>query len=224
MKNKIIQIFISLILFLAALFVPFKNILINYILYFISYIIVGYRVIIEAFENIFEGKFLDENFLMLVATLGAFFIGEFPEAVTVMLLYQLGETFQDYAVDKSKKSITDLMDIRPDFANVKRQNKILKVNPSEVNIGEAIIVKPGEKIPLDGKIIEGSSLIDTSSLTGESIPREVTIGNEVLSGSINQTSLLTINVTKTFGESTVSKILDLVQNASNKKSKSEFYH
>ena len=221
MKNKIIQIFLSLLLFLIALFIPFKNTLINNILYFISYIIVGFEVIKEAIEHIFKGKLLDENSLMTIATIGAFAIGEFPEAVSVMLLFQIGETFQDYAVGKSRKSITELMDIRPDFANVIRNNDVLKVNPDEVELEEIIIVKPGEKIPLDGTVIEGTSLLDTSSLTGESIPKEVKIGDNILSGCINKTSLLKIKVTKKFKESTVNKILDLVENASNKKSKSE---
>ncbi len=221
MKNKIIQIFLAFLIFLIAFFVPFENKLINSILFFVSYIVVGFEVIQEAFEHFFKGKFFDENCLMLVATLGALIIGEYPEATAVMLFYQIGEMLQDYAVDKSKRSITKLMDIRPDFAYVKRNNKVFKVNPNEVNLGETIIVKPGEKVPLDGTIIEGSSLLDTSSLTGESVPKEVTLGDTVLSGCINQTSLLTIKVAKKFKESTVSKILDLVENASSKKSKSE---
>ena len=175
----------------------------------------------KAIRNIIRGKVFDENFLMAVATLGAFGIGEFPEAVAVMLFYQIGELFQSYAVNKSRKSISSLMDIRPDFANVKRANEILKVSPDEVEIGEIIVVKPGEKVPLDGTIIEGCSTLDTSSLTGESLPKEVTIGDEVLSGCVNQNGLVTIEVTKNFGESTVSKILDLIENASSKKSKSE---
>ena len=181
MKNKIIKISISLILFLIALLVPFKNILINHIIYFISYICVGFEVIQEALEHILKGKIFDENFLMTIATIGAFVIGEYPEAVCVMLLFQIGETLQDYAVDKSRKSITELMDIRPDFANVKRGNDIIKVNPNDVDLGEIIIVKPGEKIPLDGEIVEGKSLLNTSSLTGESVPREVMEGDIVLS-------------------------------------------
>ncbi len=221
MKNKVIQIFLSVCLFLIALLVPFTNEHINAIVYFFSYLLIGHEVIKEAFENFFKGKFFDENCLMLIATIGAFVIGEFPEAVCVMLFYQIGEMLQDYAVDKSKKSITKLMDIRPDFACVNRNNKFIKVNPNEVNLGETIIVKPGEKIPLDGTVIEGTSLLDTSSLTGESVPREVNIGDVVLSGCINQTSLLTLQVNKTFEQSTVSKILDLVENASSKKAKSE---
>ena len=215
------KIIIALILFIISLAIPFTNEWINKIIYIISYLIVGLDIVIKAIRNIFRGKVFDENFLMTIATIGAFGIGEFPEAVAVMLFYQVGELFQSYAVDKSRKSIASLMDIRPDFANVKRNNEILKVNPNEVIIGETIIVKPGEKIPLDGKVIDGKSMIDTSALTGESIPREVKLGDEVLSGCINQNGLLTIKVTKEFGESTVSKILDLVENASSKKSKSE---
>ena len=221
MKKRTRKIIIALILFIISLAIPFTNEWINKIIYIICYLIVGLDIVIKAIRNIFRGKVFDENFLMTIATIGAFGIGEFPEAVAVMLFYQVGELFQSYAVDKSRKSIASLMDIRPDFANVKRNNEILKVNPNEVIIGETIIVKPGEKIPLDGKVIDGKSMIDTSALTGESIPREVKLWDEVLSGCINQNVLLTIKVTKEFGESTVSKILDLVENASSKKSKSE---
>lgn len=221
MKKKVIQILISFILFIISLLIPFPNVWINNIIYILSYLVVGAEIVWKAIRNILRGKVFDENFLMTVATIGAFGIGEFPEAVAVMLFYQVGELFQSYAVDKSRKSIANLMDIRPDFANVKRENQITKVNPDEVKIGETIVVKPGEKIPLDGVVIEGTSMLDTSSLTGESIPREINSGDEVLSGCINQNGLLTINVTKEFGESTVSKILDLVENASSKKSKSE---
>ena len=223
MKNykKGIKIVIAFILFIIALVINFPNEWINKALYIIAYLIVGFEVVLEAIENIFKGKVFDENFLMTIATIGAFAIGEFPEAVAVMLFYQVGELFQSYAVDKSRKSIASLMDIRPDYANVKRNNEISKINPEEVKIGETIIVKPGEKIPLDGKIVKGNSMLDTSALTGESLPREVKENDEVLSGCINQNGLLEIEVTKEFGESTVSKILDLVENASSKKSKSE---
>lgn len=221
MKKSIVQILSALILFMISLLVSFENIRINNTLYIISYLIVGAEIVWKAIKNILKGDVFDEHFLMAIATIGAFAIGEFPEAVAVMLFYQIGELFQDYAVDKSRESIASLMDIRPDFANVKHGNKITKVNPNEVKIGDIIIVKPGEKIPLDGKIIEGKSMLDTSSLTGESLPKEVNLGDEVLSGCINQNGLLTIEVTKEFGESTVSKILDLVENASSKKSKSE---
>ena len=223
MKNykEGIKIVIAFILFIIALVINFPNEWINKVLYIIAYLIVGFEIVLEAIENIFKGKIFDENFLMSIATIGAFAIGEFPEAVAVMLFYQVGELFQSYAVDKSRKSIVSLMDIRPDYANVKRNNEISKINPEEVKIGETIIVKPGEKIPLDGKIVKGNSMLDTSALTGESLPREVKENDEVLSGCINQNGLLEIEVTKEFGESTVSKILDLVENASSKKSKSE---
>ncbi len=221
MKKSLIQIIISFILFLVAMAVPFENDLINKGLYIIAYLIVGLEIVWKAIRNIFRGRVFDEHFLMAVATIGAFVIGEFPEAVAVMLFYQVGELFQDYAVDKSRKSITSLMDIRPDIAFVKRNGKIEKISPEDVKIGENIVVKPGEKIPLDGIIVEGSSMVDTSALTGESVPKEVTVGDEVLGGCINENGLLTIKVEKEFGESTVSKILDLVENASSKKSKSE---
>ena len=221
MKKRLIKIIIALILFIVSLAITFSNEWINKGIYIISYLIVGFDIVKKAVRNIFRGKVFDENFLMTVATIGAFAIGEFPEAVAVMLFYQVGELFQSYAVDKSRKSIANLMDIRPDYANLKIENNIEKVKPEEVKIGQEILVKPGEKIPLDGTIIEGNSMIDTSALTGESVPKEVKIGESVLSGCINQTGVLTIKVTKEFGESTVSKILDLVENASSKKSKSE---
>ena len=221
MKKKGIKIIIALILFCIALIVKFNNEWINNIIYIISYIIVGFEIVKKAVRNIFRGKVFDENFLMTVATIGAFCIGEFPEAVAVMLFYQIGELFQSYAVDKSRKSISNLMDIRPDYANVERDGKIQKVDPENVKIGEIIIVKPGEKIPLDGCVVEGKSSLDTKALTGESLPREILEGEEVLSGCINLNGLIKVEVTKEFGESTVSKILDLVENASSKKSKSE---
>lgn len=221
MKKRERKIIIALILFIIAIAVPFRLEWINKAIYIISYLVVGVDIVKKAVRNIFRGKVFDENFLMTIATIGAFAIGEFPEAVAVMLFYQVGELFQSYAVDKSRKSIASLMDIRPDFANVKRNETIEKVSPEEVEIGEKIIVKPGEKIPLDGIVIEGTSMLDTKALTGEAVPRKVTIGDNILSGCINQNGLLTIEVTKEFGESTVSKILDLVENASNKKSKSE---
>ncbi len=221
MKKSLIQIIISFILFLIAMIAPFGNDLINKVLYVIAYLIVGLEIVWKAIKNIFRGKVFDEHFLMAVATIGAFAIGEFPEAVAVMLFYQVGELFQDYAVDKSRKSITSLMDIRPDIAFVRRNGNIEKVSPEDVKIGENIVVKPGEKIPLDGIVVEGNSMIDTSALTGESLPKEVNVGDKVLSGCINKNGLLTIKVEKEFGESTVSKILDLVENASSKKTKSE---
>lgn len=221
MKKEVIKVVIALILFLISLIIPFENAWINIGIYIISYLIVGLDVLIEAIKNIFKGEVFDENFLMTIATIGAFAIGEYPEAVAVMLFYQVGEMFQSYAVDKSRKSIASLMDIRPDFANIKKNGSIEKVSPDKISIGDIIIVKPGEKVPLDGTIVDGNSILDTSALTGESVPREVSIGDEILSGSINQNGLIEIKVTKSFGESTVSKILDLVENASSKKSKSE---
>lgn len=221
MKKTLIKIIIALTLFLIALVAKFNNPIINNIIYIISYLIVGLEVVKEAIEHIIKGKVFDENFLMAIATIGAFAIGEFPEAVAVMLFYQVGELFQSYAVNKSRKSIWDLMNIRPDFANVERNSKIEKVNPKEVKIGEIIVVKPGEKIPLDGNIIEGKTTLDTKALTGEALPREVAEGKEVLSGCVNLSGLIKVKVSKEYGESTVSKILDLVENASNKKTKSE---
>ena len=220
MNKQLIRIIISLILVITAFFIKFDNEL-NSILFIVSYIIVGYDIVLKAIRNIFKGKVFDENFLMTIATIGAFCIGEFPEACAVMLFYQVGELFQSYAVDKSRKSVAALMDIRPDYANVYRDEEIEKVNPDEVNIGEIILVKPGEKIPLDGIVVEGESMINTQALTGESVPRKVTINDEVLSGCINADSIIKIKVTKEFEESTVSKILDLVENASSRKSKSE---
>ena len=219
MKKKRIKIILALILFLFAMIVKFENEWINNAIFIASYIIVGFEIVKKAVRNITRGKVFDENFLM--TTLGAFGIGEFPEAVAVMLFYQVGELFQSYAVDKSRKSISSLMDIRPDFANVYRNEKIEKVNPNEVKIGEVIIVKPGEKVPLDGNIVEGKTALDTKALTGESMPREVREGDDILSGCINLNGVIKIEVKKEYGESTVSKILDLVENASSKKSKSE---
>ena len=221
MKKRGIKIIISAILFVLALVIPFSNEWINNGLFIISYLVVGFEILKKAVRNIFRGKVFDENFLMAVATIGAFAIGEFPEAVAVMLFYQVGELFQSYAVDKSRKSIASLMDIRPDYANIEKDGKIEKVDPDEVKIGDIIIVKTGEKIPLDGVVVEGASSLDTMALTGESVPRVVKTEDEVLSGCINKDGLLKIRVTKEFGESTVSKILDLVENASSKKSKSE---
>ena len=221
MKKRGIKIIISAILFVLALVIPFSNEWINNGLFIISYLVVGFEILKKAVRNIFRGKVFDENFLMAVATIGAFTIGEFPEAVAVMLFYQVGELFQSYAVDKSRKSIASLMDIRPDYANIEKDGKIEKVDPDEVKIGDIIIVKTGEKIPLDGVVVEGTSSLDTMALTGESVPRVVKTEDEVLSGCINKDGLLKIRVTKEFGESTVSKILDLVENASSKKSKSE---
>lgn len=221
MKKKGIKIIISLLLFLVAFILDFDNIWINNILYILSYLLVGLEILKKALRNILRGKVFDENFLMSVATLGAFGIGELPEAVAVMLFYQVGEFFQNYAVNKSRKSISSLMDIRPDYANLYIDGNLKKVNPEEVKIGDIIVVKPGEKVPLDGQVVEGNSSLDTKALTGEVLPRDIEIKDEVLSGCINLNGLIKIQVTKEFGESTVSKILNLVENASSKKSKSE---
>ena len=221
MKKRLYKIIISVVLFLIAIIFPSQNIWIKREIFVLSYIIVGFEILKKAFRNITRGKIFDENFLMAVATLGAFAIGELPEAVAVMLFYQVGELFQSYAVDKSRKSISSLMDIRPDYANLIKDDKEEKVDPDDIKIGDVILVKPGEKVPLDGVVIEGSSMIDTKALTGEAVPRKVKMDDEILSGCINKDGVLKIKVTKEFDESTVSKILDLVENASSKKSKSE---
>ncbi len=221
MKKNLIRIIISSILLFIALFFKIDIKCFNKILFVISYIIIGYDIILKAIRNISRGKIFDENFLMTVATIGAICIGNLAEAVSVMLFYQVGELFQSYAVDKSRKSISDLMDIRPDYANVIRNDKYEKVDPTDVNIDEIILIKPGEKIPLDGVVVEGTSSLNTLALTGEAVPRNVKIGDEVLSGCINNSGILKAKVTKEFGESTVSKILNLVENASSRKSSSE---
>lgn len=221
-KNKLYRIIVSAILFACA--VILKDIkLVSYTLFVIAYIVSGYDVLLKALKNIKRGKIFDENFLMTIATIGAFCIGEMPEAVAVMLFYQVGEMFQDYAVNKSRKSITELMNIKPDYANVVRNGKSIKVSPNEVKIGETIIIKAGEKVPLDGTILDGETSLNMLALTGETMPKYVKVGDEVLSGSINNEGSLKVQVAKEFVESTVSKILNLVENASSKKSKSESY-
>jgi len=219
MKKRIWRIIIGAVVFAAAIIINIEWLQIA--MFVISYIIVGGDVVKRAVKNIFKGQVFDENFLMSIATIGAFLIGEYPEGVAVMLFYQVGELFQSYAVGKSRKSIASLMDIRPDYANVKKGDELVRTDPDEVQIGDIIVIKAGEKIPLDGKVIEGYSMIDTSALTGESVPREVEVGSDILSGCININGVITAEVTKEFGESTVSKILDLVENASSKKSNSE---
>ena len=221
MTKRLWRIIIGAAVLATAVLLSLNNEWLQIALFIISYIIVGGDVVKRAVKNIFKGQVFDENFLMSIATIGAFFIGEYPEGVAVMLFYQVGELFQSYAVGKSRKSIASLMDIRPDYANVKKGDELVKVDPDEVQIGDIIVIKAGEKIPLDGKVIEGSSMIDISALTGESIPREVEVGSDILSGCININGVITAEVTKEFGESTVSKILDLVENASSKKSNSE---
>ncbi|QEK11621.1 cadmium-translocating P-type ATPase [Crassaminicella thermophila] len=214
------RLIISAVLFGIAMLSKLSN-SIEIILYAISYLLAGREVLLKAGKNIIRGQVFDENFLVVIATIGAFGINEAPEGVAVMLFFQVGEYLQGKAVDHSRKSIASLMDIRPDFANLKIGEKIQRVSPDEVEIGSIIVVKPGEKVPLDGKVIEGKSMVDTSALTGESVPRKVDIGDEVLGGFINTNGLLTVEVTKKFKESTVSKILDLVQNASSKKAPTE---
>lgn len=221
MTKRLWRIIIGAAVLATAVLLSLNNEWLQIALFIISYIIVGGDVVKRAVKNIFKGQVFDENFLLSIATIGAFFIGEYPEGVAVMLFYQVGELFQSYAVGKSRKSIASLMDIRPDYANVKKGDELVKVDPDEVQIGDIIVIKAGEKIPLDGKVIEGSSMIDTSALTGESVPREVEVGSDILSGCININGVITAEVTKEFGESTVSKILDLVENASSKKSNSE---
>ncbi len=219
-KKELIRLGAGALLFGVAVILKFPFRL-EFVLFFASYILLGGVVVLKALKNITGGRVFDENFLMSIATIGAFAIGQFPEGVAVMLFYQVGELFQKVAVNRSRRSISALMDIRPDFANLKDGDDIRKVSPEDVKIGDIILVKPGEKVPLDGKVIEGKSMVDTSALTGESVPREVETGNDVLSGFINRNGLLTIEVTREFGESTVAKILDLVQNASSKKAPTE---
>ena len=215
------KLLIGGILFLLGIFVPKSLLIRKFTIFLISYFIIGGNVLLSAFKNILNGQVFDENFLMAIATIGAFAIGEYPEGVAVMLFYQLGELFQGIAVNNSRKSIVSLMDIRPDYANIKVEKGIKKVSPEKIKVGEIIVVKPGEKVPLDGKIVKGASTFDTSALTGESLPREAKAGDDVLSGFINKNGLIEIEVTKVFSESTVSKILYLVENAGSKKSKTE---
>lgn len=225
MKKKLIFILVALVLFIGALLCPAvlqeELPILQTILFVLAYLLVGFEVLKKAFRNLLKGHVFDENFLMSVATLGAFGIGELEEAVAVMLFYQVGEFFQSYAVDKSRKSVAALMDIRPDYANVYRNGEIIKVNPDDVNIGEMILVKPGEKVPLDCTVVAGDGMLNTLALTGEATPRHVGENDSVLSGSISIDGTLKLKVDKEFGESTVSKILELVENASSRKSKSE---
>ncbi len=220
-QKRLIKTLLGAAVYAAGILYKTDNRIVSLGIFLIAYVIIGGDVLWRAIRNILRGQVFDENFLMSLATIGAFIVGDFPEGVAVMLFYQVGELFQSYAVDKSRKSIASLMDIRPDYANVKREDKLEKVDPDEVQIDEIIVIKAGEKVPLDAIVIEGSSTVDTSALTGESLPREVTEGDNLLSGCININGLLTARVTKEFGESTVSKILDLVENAGTKKSNSE---
>ena len=215
------KLLIGGILFVLGIFVPKTLFIPKLAVFLVSYLVIGGDVLLSAFKNILNGQVFDENFLMAIATVGAFAIGEYPEGVAVMLFYQLGELFQGIAVNNSRKSIVSLMDIRPDYANIKVGEGIKKVSPEEIKVGEIIVVKPGEKVPLDGKIVKGASTFDTSALTGESLPREAKAGDDVLSGFINKNGLIEIQVAKVFSESTVSKILYLMENAGSKKSKTE---
>lgn len=219
-KGDFIKIGIGIVFFIMAIAIKTSPVT-RFSLYFISYILIGGEVLLGAGKNILRGQVFDENFLMAIATVGAFAIGEYPEGVAVMLFYQIGEFLQGLAVNRSRKSIAELMDIRPDYANLKLENDIQQVSPEEVNIGDYIVIRPGEKVPLDGIIIEGKSMVDTSALTGESVPREVEVGSNVLAGFINTNGLLTVEVSKGFGESTVTKILELVENASGNKAPTE---
>ncbi len=220
LQRRWIRLIFGIIPFIIALLVE-STFPIKFTLFLVSYFAIGVDVLKKAVNNITKGQIFDENFLMAIATIGAFIIGEYPEGVAVLLFYQIGELFQDMAVHRSRKSIANLMDIRPDFANLKKGEQVIKVSPTEVKPGDVIVVRPGEKVPMDGYIIEGQSTMDTSALTGESIPRDVKVGDEVLGGFINTNGLLWIEVSKPFGESTVSKILDLVENAGSKKAPTE---
>ncbi len=226
-KKNLIRIIVSSVMMIVFLFIPVEGI-IRFLLFLVPYLLIGYDILIKAVKGVINLQPFDECFLMALATVGAMVIavttdGDYIEAIAVMLFYQIGEWFQSYAVGKSRKSITELMDIRPDYANIEEDGKIVKVDPDEVEIGTVIVVQPGEKIPIDGVVMSGSSLLDTAALTGESIPREVGEGDEVISGCINTSGLIRIKTTKEFEESTVSKILDLVENASSKKSHSEAF-
>ena len=225
LKRKLRNIILGAIIFLCALVIQHSasDINVNILLgiFLIAYFIIGFEVVKKAGKNIVNGRVMDENFLMMIATVGAFIVGDYAEAVAVMLFYQIGEWFQSYAVNKSRKSISDLMDIRPDYANVLRDGKETQVDPDEVQIGETIVVKSGEKIPLDGIVIKGNTTVDTMALTGESVPRDLIEGEEVISGCINLTGMIEVRVTKEFGQSTVARILDLVENAGSKKAEAE---
>lgn len=225
-KKMLVRIIVSALLMIGLNFVPVEGIA-RFLLYLIPYLIIGYDILIKAAKGIKNRQVFDESFLMAIATIGAIALafyeksGDYTEAIAVMLFYQIGEWFQSYAVGKSRRNISELMDIRPDYANIEQNGKLEKVDPDEVGIGSVIVVQPGEKVPIDGMVVEGTSSLNTGALTGESLPRDVKVGDEIISGCINMTGVLKIQTTKEFGESTVSKILDLVENASSRKSKSE---
>lgn len=222
LKNLLIKIIISSIIFIIAILSPI-NLYAKLSLYILSYLIVGYEILEKSFKNILSGEIFDENFLMVLASFVAFFLGEYTEAIAIILFYQIGEFFQSYAVNNSRKSISKLVNIKADYANIEKNGKIEKVNPEEININDIIIIKPGERVPLDGIIVEGQSNIDTSALTGESMPQSVEIKDEILSGCINLSNILKVKVKKKYTESTASKILDLIENATNKKAKVEHF-
>ena len=219
-KKVLIRIIVAAVLIIAFSFLPLEG-YIRFICYMVPYLVIGYDVLRKAIKGILNRQVFDENFLMAVATVGAIALGDYKEGVSVMLFYQIGELFQSYAVGKSRRNISELMDIRPDYANVEKDGELEQVDPDEVEVGTVIVVQPGEKVPIDGVITEGSSTLNTSALTGESLPREAKAGDEVISGCINMTGLLKIQTTREFGESTVSKILELVENSSSRKSRSE---
>ena len=219
-KKMLVRIGAGAVLFALALLLPAEGTL-RLAAFIVPYAVVGWDVLWRAVRNITRGQVFDENFLMALATVGAFATGEYPEGVAVMLFYQVGEWFQSYAVGRSRQSIASLMDIRPDYANIERGGKLQRVDPDSVAVGDVIVVKAGEKIPLDGVVLEGASAVDTAALTGESLPRDVQPGDDVVSGCINKSGLLRVRVTKIFGESTVAKILDLVENSSSKKARAE---
>ena len=221
-KKVLIRILVAAVLMIVFSQLPVEG-YVRFLLFMIPYLVIGYDILKKAFKGILNRQVFDENFLMAVATVGAIVLGNYTEGVAVMLFYQIGELFQSYAVGKSRRNISELMDIRPDYANIERDGKLEKVDPDEVEIGSVIVVQPGEKIPIDGVVTEGKTTLNTSALTGESLPREVALGDEVISGCINMTGVLKIRTTKEFGESTVSKILDLVENSSSKKSRSEHF-
>ena len=227
-KIMLVRILVTAAMLIALKFIPVTGIL-QLALYLVAYLVIGYDILRKAGKGILNGRAFDENFLMALATLGAFFLavwtrsGDYVEGIAVMLFYQIGELFQSYAVGKSRKNISALMDIRPDYANIEKDGSLAQVAPDEVPVGSIIVVQPGEKVPLDGVVVEGAASLNTSALTGESLPRDVREGEEIISGCIDMNGVLKVRTTKEFGESTVSKILDLVENASSRKSRSEAF-
>ena len=219
-KKMLIRIIVAAVLIVLFSKLPIDG-YVRFGLFMIPYLVIGYDILQKAFKGIRNKQVFDENFLMAVATVGAILLGDYSEGVAVMLFYQIGELFQSYAVGKSRRNISELMDIRPDYANIEVDGKLEQIDPDEVEIGTVIVVQPGEKVPIDGVIIDGVSTLNTSALTGESLPREAEVDDEIVSGCINMTGVLRIRTTKEFGESTVSKILDMVENASSRKSRSE---